>query len=86
VQHLIRMRWDELNPEEQHQMAIMAGNMLQESARPSEPWGLKSQAAALMAEVCAQHSGVFIECKQLHCFHFEFTGAIDIISGLNDTY
>jgi exportin-5 len=51
LQHLIRMRWDELNPEEQHQMAIMAGNMLQESARPSEPWGLKSQAAALMAEV-----------------------------------
>jgi len=45
------MRWDNLNTEERQQMTAMAGNLLQESAKPNEPWVLKSQVAALMAEV-----------------------------------
>ena len=48
---MIRMRWEDLSSEERQQMAAMAGNLLQDSARPNENWGLKSQVAALMAEV-----------------------------------
>ncbi|BBN01643.1 exportin-5 [Marchantia polymorpha subsp. ruderalis] len=51
LQHLIRLRWDELSPEEHRQMAQMALNMIQEVAKPHEQWALKSQAAALVAEV-----------------------------------
>lgn len=48
---MIRMRWENLNADERQQMAAMAGNLLQESAKPNESWVLKSQVAALMAEV-----------------------------------
>lgn len=48
---MIRARWDNLNAEERQQMAAMAGNLLQESAKPNESWNTKSQVAALMAEV-----------------------------------
>ncbi|KAL3697671.1 hypothetical protein R1sor_011747 [Riccia sorocarpa] len=51
LQHLIRLRWDELSEEEHRQMAFMALNMIQEVAKPHEQWALKSQAAALVAEV-----------------------------------
>jgi exportin-5 len=48
---MIRMRWEDLTVDERRQMASMACDLLQESARPNEPWVLKSQVAALMAEV-----------------------------------
>lgn len=48
---MIRMRWESLSVEERQQMAAMAGNLLQESAKPNEPWSFKSQVAGLMAEV-----------------------------------
>ncbi|KAL2644482.1 hypothetical protein R1flu_012069 [Riccia fluitans] len=51
LQHLIRLRWDELSSEEHRQMVFMALNMIQEVAKPHEQWALKSQAAALVAEV-----------------------------------
>lgn len=51
AQHMIRMRWEDLTVDERRQMASMACDLLQESARPNEPWVLKSQVAALMAEV-----------------------------------
>lgn len=51
AQHMIRMRWENLNADERQQMAVLAGKLLQDSAKPNEPWVLKSQVAALMAEV-----------------------------------
>jgi exportin-5 len=54
LQHLIRLRWEELNgPDEHLQMASMSLMMLEEigKVQPAEQWALKSQAAALVAEV-----------------------------------
>lgn len=48
---MVRMRWENLNADERRQMAAMAAKLLEESAKPNEPWVLKSQVAALMAEV-----------------------------------
>lgn len=63
AQHLIRMRWESLNVDERQQMVSMAVNLLQESAKPNEPWVLKSQVSALMAEV-----GYFVK----HLFFITF--------------
>lgn len=51
LQHMVRMRWENLNADERRQMAAMAAKLLEESAKPNEPWVLKSQVAALMAEI-----------------------------------
>ncbi|KAG0582809.1 hypothetical protein KC19_3G087700 [Ceratodon purpureus] len=51
LQHMIRMRWENLSTEGRQQMTAMAGNLLQESANPNEKWTLKNRVAGLMAEV-----------------------------------
>lgn len=51
LQHLVRLRWDELNPTEKRNFAKMAVDLMSEMANPSEEWALKSQTAALVAEV-----------------------------------
>ncbi|CAM6084353.1 unnamed protein product [Calypogeia fissa] len=52
LQHLIRLRWEELKaPEEHLQMASMSLMMIEEIGKGHEQWALKSQAAALVAEV-----------------------------------
>lgn len=51
VQHMVRVRWEELIAEERSQMTVMAYDLLHECARANDPWVLKSQTAALMAEV-----------------------------------
>ena len=51
TQHMVRMRWDNLTSEGRQQMTAMAGNLMQESANPSEQWTLKNRVAGLMAEV-----------------------------------
>lgn len=51
LKHLVRLRWDELNPTEKRNFAKMAVDLMSEMANPSEEWALKSQTAALVAEV-----------------------------------
>lgn len=51
LQHLVRLRWEELNTEERGHFAKMVANMVPEIAKPHEVWVLKSQTAALVAEV-----------------------------------
>ena len=51
VQHMVRVRWEEFIAEERSQMTVMAYDLLHECARANDPWVLKSQTAALMAEV-----------------------------------
>lgn len=48
---MVRLRWEELNPSERRDFANLAVNMMSEMADPCEEWVLKSQAAALVAEV-----------------------------------
>lgn len=51
LQHLVRLRWEELNPTERRNFANVAVELMSESAYSSEEWALKSQTAALVAEV-----------------------------------
>ncbi|KAG9457578.1 hypothetical protein H6P81_002086 [Aristolochia fimbriata] len=51
LQHLVRLRWDELNNEERRNFANLAMGLISEIASPQEEWALKSQTAALVAEV-----------------------------------
>lgn len=51
LQHLVRLRWDELNPTERRDFANAAVDLTSEIANPSEEWALKSQTAALIAEI-----------------------------------
>ncbi|XP_024536193.1 protein HASTY 1, partial [Selaginella moellendorffii] len=51
LQHLVRIRWDELNHEEKGKMTGMVLDMVKEFATPHEAWSMKSQTAALVAEV-----------------------------------
>ncbi|XXG80699.1 hypothetical protein AAC387_Pa09g1507 [Persea americana] len=51
LQHLVRLRWDEFNFMEQRNFANAAMDLISEMANPSEEWALKSQTAALVAEV-----------------------------------
>lgn len=51
LQHLVRLRWEELSAEERGHFANMAANMIFLVAKPDEEWVLKSQTAALVAEV-----------------------------------
>lgn len=51
LQHLVRLRWEELNTGEKGDFANMVVAMIPEVAKPHEVWVLKSQTAALVAEV-----------------------------------
>lgn len=51
LQHLVRLRWDELSPTERWEFASVAIGLMSEIANPSEEWALKSQMAALVAEM-----------------------------------
>ncbi|KAL3843984.1 hypothetical protein ACJIZ3_001387 [Penstemon smallii] len=51
LQHLVRLRWDQLNPEERRKFANVAADLMSDIANPCEEWALKSQAAALVAEI-----------------------------------
>lgn len=51
LQHLVRLRWEELSPTERRNFANVALDLMSEMANPCEEWALKSQTAALVAEV-----------------------------------
>lgn len=51
LQHLVRLRWEELSPTERSSFANVAVDLMSEIANPCEEWALKSQTAALVAEV-----------------------------------
>ncbi|KAK6139371.1 hypothetical protein DH2020_026879 [Rehmannia glutinosa] len=51
LQHLVRLRWDQLNPVERRNFANLAVDLMSEIANPCEEWALKSQTAALVAEI-----------------------------------
>ncbi|KAG5528576.1 hypothetical protein RHGRI_029306 [Rhododendron griersonianum] len=51
LQHLVRLRWDELNPIERRNLANGAVDLMSQITSPSEEWALKSQMAALVAEI-----------------------------------
>lgn len=57
LQHLVRLRWEELSTEEREEFAKFTVNMICEVAKPHEEWVLKSQTAALVAEV-ARRAGL----------------------------
>ncbi|XP_057961028.1 protein HASTY 1 isoform X2 [Malania oleifera] len=49
--HLVRLRWEELSSTERRSFANAAVGLMSEIANPCEEWALKSQAAALVAEM-----------------------------------
>ncbi|KAL1220851.1 Protein HASTY 1 [Cardamine amara subsp. amara] len=51
LQHLVRLRWEELNPSERRNFAKLSVDLMSEIASPCEEWSLKSQSAALVAEI-----------------------------------
>ncbi|KAA8545010.1 hypothetical protein F0562_019773 [Nyssa sinensis] len=51
LQHLVRLRWDELSSMERRNFANVAVDLISEMANPCEEWALKSQTAALVAEI-----------------------------------
>ncbi|KNA08758.1 hypothetical protein SOVF_159820 [Spinacia oleracea] len=51
LQHLVRLRWEELNSMEWHNFASIAVELMSQVADPCEEWALKSQTAALVAEI-----------------------------------
>ncbi|KAL9320333.1 hypothetical protein ACSQ67_012172 [Phaseolus vulgaris] len=51
LQHLVRLRWEELSPAEHKNFANLSLDLMSEIADPCENWALKSQTAALVAEV-----------------------------------
>ncbi|QCD77691.1 exportin-5 [Vigna unguiculata] len=51
LQHLVRLRWEELSPAEHKNFANLSLELMSEIADPCENWSLKSQTAALVAEV-----------------------------------
>ncbi|KAJ7978054.1 Protein HASTY 1 [Quillaja saponaria] len=51
LQHLVRLRWEELSPTERRNFANLAVDLMSEIADPCEEWALKSQTAALVAEI-----------------------------------
>lgn len=52
MQHLVRLRWEELNSMEKRNFANVCIDLMTEITTPCEEWALKSQTAALVAEVC----------------------------------
>ncbi|KAJ6757288.1 EXPORTIN 1/5 [Salix koriyanagi] len=51
LQHLVRLRWEELSPTERRNFANAAVELMAEIANSCEEWALKSQTAALVAEI-----------------------------------
>ncbi|XP_057439439.1 protein HASTY 1 [Lotus japonicus] len=51
LQHLVRLRWEELSPAEHRNFANLSVDLMSEIADPGENWALKSQTAALVAEI-----------------------------------
>ncbi|CAH1436793.1 unnamed protein product [Lactuca virosa] len=51
LQHLVRLRWEELSPEERREFAKVSMDLMNEIANSSGEWALKSQTAALIAEI-----------------------------------
>ncbi|XP_008799279.2 protein HASTY 1 [Phoenix dactylifera] len=51
LQHLVRFRWDEFSIAERSEFANLTLNLILEMVSPREEWALKSQTAALAAEV-----------------------------------
>lgn len=51
LQHLVRFRWEELNPMEKRNFANVCIDLMAEITSPCEEWALKSQSAALVAEI-----------------------------------
>ncbi|KAF8401555.1 hypothetical protein HHK36_012497 [Tetracentron sinense] len=51
LNHLVRLRWEELSSTERRNFANVAIDLITEIADPCEEWALKSQAAALVAEI-----------------------------------
>lgn len=51
LQHMVRLRWEELNPADRRNFASVAVDLMSEIADPCEQWALKSQMAALVAEI-----------------------------------
>ncbi|KAK3005844.1 hypothetical protein RJ639_015777, partial [Escallonia herrerae] len=51
LQHLVRLRWDELVSTERRDFANVAFQLMSDMADPCEEWALKSQTAALVAEI-----------------------------------
>ncbi|KAL5222580.1 hypothetical protein ABZP36_027293 [Zizania latifolia] len=51
LQHLVRLRWDELSVAERNEFANLTFNLISGVVGPHEEWALKSQTAALIAEV-----------------------------------
>ncbi|KAJ6762850.1 EXPORTIN-5 [Salix purpurea] len=51
LQHLVRLRWEELSPTERRNFASAAVELMAEIANSCEEWALKSQTAALVAEI-----------------------------------
>ena len=47
----MRLRWEELSPVERRHFANVAVDLMSEIGNPCEEWALKSQTAALVAEV-----------------------------------
>lgn len=47
----MRFRWEEFSPPERREFANFTVNLITEVAGPTEEWALKSQTAALVAEV-----------------------------------
>ncbi len=48
---MVRLRWEELTSTERRNFANVAVDLMSEIANPCEEWALKSQTAALVAEV-----------------------------------
>ncbi|TKW14395.1 hypothetical protein SEVIR_5G164800v4 [Setaria viridis] len=51
LQHLVRLRWEELSASERNEFANLTINLISDVVGPDEVWALKSQTAALVAEV-----------------------------------
>ncbi|KAF9670035.1 hypothetical protein SADUNF_Sadunf13G0026600 [Salix dunnii] len=51
LQHLVRLRWEELSPTEHRNFANAAVELMAEIANSCAEWALKSQTAALVAEI-----------------------------------
>ncbi|KAF5740577.1 ARM repeat superfamily protein isoform 1 [Tripterygium wilfordii] len=51
LQHLVRLRWEELSPTDRRNFSNVTVELMSEFANPCEEWALKSQTAALVAEM-----------------------------------
>ncbi|XP_056842057.1 protein HASTY 1 isoform X2 [Raphanus sativus] len=55
LQHLVRLRWDELTPLECSDLVKVSIELLSEVANACESWPLKSQSASLVAEIVRRY-------------------------------